>query len=214
MKENIDWLMIAVYALAVLFFVAVLLHIGLRLRDYILDKWEQWTERKRSESQPKLSYPRLNIPQQNATAAYANEHIPMQSNGVVPAQGVAEKLPTSEPIGEPKVEEAMNPVPEVSAKCYFPLNKGQIILKKYPTNKFQCIYEAEEKQSGRYEFTIISVEKVKAWDISDAVVNVGSVTQEEALTFITQSPGIIEQKTEGGTTYWFIIEKARIEFKK
>lgn len=215
MKEETDWMMIGVYALAALFCCGVLLLLATFLYDYIMNVYGRWKCRRRPSDLYGHPVSQLRIPRQDSFAVYANQCPPVKSSAPVPSEIAEVVCPVDDDKKEePKEAEDKNDVQDSSVKCFFPLNKGKIILKKYPTDKFQCVYEAEEKKPGRYEFTIISIGKVKAWDISDAVTNVGSVTLEEAKTFVTKQPGVIEQKQEGGTTYWAILEKAKIEFKK
>lgn len=114
----------------------------------------------------------------------------------------------SEKIIEDSIEE-----PRIPSIIFFPLNNEKFFLKKFDECKFNCVYEAKEVEEGVFHYTIISVGKAKSWDIGDAVVNVGSVLQQDANDFKTVKKGIAVQKNDSGKTYWEIVQPAEIEFK-
>ena len=106
-------------------------------------------------------------------------------------------------------------VDEIKPKVlYFPLSKRNLFLKAYETNEFQCIFKAYSIGGDLFEFSIISIEKSKAWDIGEAVLNVGTVLQQDAIGFKCIKKGRVQQKVDKGTTYWKILEKVQVEYLK
>lgn len=97
---------------------------------------------------------------------------------------------------------------------YFPLSKRNIFLKAYKTNEFKCIFKANFIGGDILEFSLISIEKAKAWDIGEAVLNVGTVLQQDAVDFKCIKKGKIQQKVDKGTTYWKILDKVQVEYLK
>lgn len=73
---------------------------------------------------------------------------------------------------------------------------------------------ANEIRKCVFEFDLVSIERAQAWDISEAVINVGKVLQQDAVGFKCKKKGLIEQKEQNGTTYWQIKEKLEVEYLK
>lgn len=112
--------------------------------------------------------------------------------------------------------EARNASPASNnSEVYFPLSQGNLFLNKHVTCRSNSVYEAQEVAQGRYEFTIISAEKAKSWDIGDAVNVVGTVLQKDAVDFTCISKGeVIEREDDDHNPYWEITKKAQVEFTK
>lgn len=121
----------------------------------------------------------------------------------------------NEDIDKDVVENRKVAEDEIKPKVlYFPLSKRNLFLKAYETNEFQCIFQANSIGGDLFEFSIISIEKSKAWDIGEAVLNVGTVLQQDAVGFKCIKKGRVQQKVDKGTTYWKILEKVQVEYLK
>lgn len=103
----------------------------------------------------------------------------------------------------------------VKSKVYFPLSEDGLFFKKHNTCESSCVYEAQEVAPRRYEFTIISAAKAKAWSIADAVTIVGRVLQKDAVGFKCIKKGeVVEREDDSHQPYWEITQKTEIEFTK
>lgn len=103
---------------------------------------------------------------------------------------------------------------EKQKKLFFPLSNRGIFLKSYNVCSEKCVYVADEVKMGIFVFDLVSMNRAKAWDISEAVVNVGKVLQQDAVGFKCKKKGQIVQKEENGRVYWQIKEKLEVEYLK
>lgn len=103
---------------------------------------------------------------------------------------------------------------EKQNKLFFPLSNKGFFLKSYNTCENKCFFVANEIRKCVFEFDLVSIERAQAWDISEAVINVGKVLQQDAVGFKCKKKGLIEQKEQNGTTYWQIKEKLEVEYLK
>lgn len=112
----------------------------------------------------------------------------------------------------PAVAEAPN---AVETKAYFSLSEDGLFFEKRDTCEPSCVYEAQKVAPLRYEFTIISAARAKAWSIGDAVSVVGNVLQQDAVNFRCIRKGeIVEREDPSHLPYWQITRKTEIEFTR
>ena len=103
---------------------------------------------------------------------------------------------------------------EKQKKLFFPLSNKGFFLKSYNTCGDTCVFVANEVRACVFEFDLVSIDRAQSWDISEAVINVGKVLQQDAVGFTCKKKGLIEQKEQNGITYWQIKEKLEVEYLK
>lgn len=103
---------------------------------------------------------------------------------------------------------------EMQKKLFFPLSNKGFFVKSYNACVDKCVFVAKEVEKCVFEFDLVSIDRAKAWDISEAVVNVGKVLQQDAVGFKCKEKGLIEQKEQNGTIYWQIKKKLEVEYLK
>jgi hypothetical protein len=217
---GVHWEAIICYGLAILFIITILTLITIWLLEYIEKRWNKHHDKEDDYDKHVKNGPKIRNKKHHIHSDYLSP-----SNKEEEHKGFyeEEKSPVIE-LDVPQIsdekEKRMQPKALVEDKkttvstYYFPQNKNSIFLKIFEEKNFQSFFEAKEIKPGIFEFNIISVDKIKAWDISDAVINVGTIRQQDAVSFITKEVGIAERRVESGTTYWLITQKAKIEFKK
>lgn len=142
-----------------------------------------------------------------------NPHTPPESRYSDPHPSPVQTWSKEEVKYEEPVKKEVSKV--VRTKVYFPLSDGGLFFEKHSICDFNCVYEAEEVAPQRYEFTIISATKAKAWPIADAVSVVGSVLQQNAVDFKCIKKGeVMEREDDNHQLYWEITKKTEIEFTK
>lgn len=136
---------------------------------------------------------------ENATSAPHNPPPPVSPPSAVSVQRVEDKRGSAQ-------------VAPSRRKVYFSMPQKGYFLTMSAQKEIESLFQAEEVAPGRFEFTLIDVDRIKPFNVPDALSNLGAVMQHEATRWNEHSKGCAIEQEAGGRRYWKIEEKLTGEF--